>query len=357
MRVIPPVLIDDAKLTSSSAAEPHAPAAYSAGTIYAVGDIVQVAADFTIYESLVNTNLAHTPKSSPTYWRILGPTETAYNAGTTYALGDTVYSASTHRCYESLVAANLGNPLPVLPETTNTQWLDVGPTNKWAMLDLSRNTQTVHASPLTVVIAPGERINSIGLTGVKATSLTISATSVTGGGTVYGPVTFDLRTREVGDGYMYFFEPFSSKVSKVVFDVPPYTDIIVTITLSDTSGNVKCGAAVFGTYVNLGAAQYRGRSDGLNFSTITRDVWGNATLVQRRTVPKVNVVTIIDSVLVNRAMDARIALNAKACLWSGLDDTTSDWYEMFAILGVYKQFEIEAALMEKAQITLELEEI
>lgn len=357
MRVTPPVLITDAKLTSSGAVEPHAPAAYAGGTTYALGDIALVAADFTIYESLAGTNLGHTPSSSPTWWRILGPTETAYNAGTTYGLGDTASSAATHRCYESLAAGNIGNPLPVSPETTTTKWLDVGPTNKWAMFDLARNTQTVRASPLTVVIAPGERVNTVGLTGILGNSLVISATSVTGGGAVYNSGTIDLNTREVADGYDYSFAPFGTRPSYAVFDIPSYSDIIITVTIAATSGNVKCGAMVVGTYVYLGDVQYHAKNDGLNFSSITRDVWGNATLVPRRTIPKTNQALMLPSNRVTKAMAARVALNAVPCLWTGLDDTTSDWFEMLAIMGIYKQFEIDASLPEVATITLELEEI
>jgi len=403
MRVTPPIEITDALLTSSGAAEPHAPADYAGGTTYAIGDIVKVPADFTIYESLASGNAGHAPGTSPTWWRIIGVTETAYNAGTTYALGDTVYSASTHRCYESLAAGNTGNPLPVLPETTTTKWLDVGPTNKWAMFDLSRNTQTVHASPLVVVVAPGQRINTVGLTGIKGSTLTLKATSVTGGGTVYplpydsaasysagdcvtvglstcyqsltdnnsgnspasspsdwavsAGAVYDLSTRNIFDGYTYFFDPFGYRASNVVFDVPAYSDIIVTITLEDTSGNVKIGSAVFGTYTDLGAVQMHAASDGINFSATTRDAYGNVTLIPRRTVPKTNQVCLLDSNKVNRARAARTDLNAKAALWTGIDDSTSDWFETYAIMGFYKVFQIEAFQHDKAAITLELEEI
>lgn len=404
MRVTPPILITDAKLTSSGAAEPHAPSAYAGGTTYAIGDIVKVVADFAIYESLVSSNTGHAPATSPLYWRQIGPLEdTAYSAASTYALGDVVYSATYHRCYESLQAGNIGKPLPVPPETETAWWLDVGPTNKWAMFDLSRNTQTVNASPLVVVLTPGERINTIGLTGLKGSSLTLKATSVGGGGTVYplqydasasydegdcvteafglcyqslvgsnsgnlpsthpadwavvGGAVFDLTTREVIDGYTYFFEPFSTRISNVVFDVPAYSDIIVTITLTDTSGNVKIGSCILGTNVYLGAVLTHARSDGINFSSITRDLYGNATLVPRRTVPKTNQTLTLDSSRVNRVMAARTALNATPCLWTGLDDSTSDWFETLVILGVYKQFEIEIVTNDKALVTLELEEI
>lgn len=401
MRVTPPVPLVDVNFVSSTAAEPTAPATYAGGTMYALGDIVKVVADFAIYESLQNTNSNNTPNVSPLWWRQIGPTEIAYDVGYAYSIGDTCYSAATHHCYEAL-AAGTGNPLPVLPETKTTKWLDIGPTNRWAMLDGSRNTQTVQASPMTVVIAPGQRINTVGITGIKGNTVIIKATSVNGGGTVYplaydatktyaknecmtvgfatcyqsladGNVghaapdaawwqvvtgaVFDLRKRLVYDGYMYFFEPFTTGISKVVFDVPPYSDIIVTITITDTSGNVKCGSVVFGTYVYLGKIQYHSKSDGLNFSTITRDAWGTATLVPHRTVPKLNCTTDLDSSYVTKAMDTRVALNAVPALWTGLDDSTSDWFEMVEILGIYKQFELEAMIQDHATLTLEVEEI
>jgi hypothetical protein len=400
MRVTPPVVINT--ITSSTAAEPHAPAAYAGGTTYALGAIISVAADFAIYESLADSNTGNTPSTSPIWWRAIGVTETAYNAATTYALGDTVSSASTHRVYESLAAGNLGNPLPVLPETTTTKWLDVGPTDKYACVDLSRNTQTVTASPMTVVFAPGERINTIGVVGMSANELVLKATSVSTGGIVYplpysatttyaagecmtvGLTTcyqslvdgnighaapdasywtvvtgyvFDLNTRQVADAYDYAFEPFSTDTARVVFDVPPISDVVITVTLSATAGNVKLGGIVVGTYIYIGEAQYEAGNDGLNFSTISRDLYGNATLVKRRTLPKTSQQLVLPSYRVNKAMAARVLLNATPALWTGLDDASEYYFDMLTILGVYKQFEIKARNMDKAVINLELEEI
>ncbi len=121
MRVIPPLPITDAILTSSTCAEP------SAG-------------------------------------------EAVYNAATTYAVGDVVIVAADHRTYQSLQAGNLANT----PITSPTWWLDIGASNRWKMFDLLRNTQTEQASPLTVVLTPGLRVNSLALLGLVADSVTVS---------------------------------------------------------------------------------------------------------------------------------------------------------------------------------------
>ena len=355
MRVVPPLKITDALLTSSGVVEPAAPAAYNPATAYAAGDIVAVAADFTIYESLEDANTGHTPKSSPTWWRILGPTETAYNAATAYALGDTVYSADTHRCYESLQAGNTGNPLPVPPETQTAWWIDVGPTNKWAMFDLLRNTQTVCASPLTVTVTPGQRIDSVALLGLAATSVTVELTN--GGATTYYTRTEDLNAREIADWYDYFFEPFGWRPSVVLFDLPPFSDGVLNVTIANSIGNAKCGALVVGSYQYIGAAQYNGESDALNFSTVDRDAYGTATLVRRRSIPKATISTIVNKGVVNAIRDLRTALNAEPAVWSGWDDTSDDYAEAFLILGFYRKFTINAAYPTDAVVGLELEEI
>lgn len=361
MRVTPSVLTT-ATVFTTGAAEPHDPAAYAAGTTYGFGAIVKVVADFKIYESLQAGNVGHTPSTSPLWWRILGTTETAYNAATTYSLGDTCFGS--HRCYESLAAGNVGNPLPVLPETQTTKWIDVGPTNKYAMFDLAANTQTVLASPLTVVITPGQRINTMGLAGLAANQVQISATSVLGGGAVYPNAfsasstgIFDLNTRIVNDGYDYAFEPFSTMPSMVVFDLPPYSDIIVTIVISATSGNVKCGSCVMGTFIYLGDSQYGASNDGMNFSTVTRDLYGNATLVPRRTLPKTDQKLTVSATRVNKVKAARVLLNAVPALWTGLDDGTSNYFDMLTILGIYNKFTISAPHNAVAEVTLGLEEI
>ena len=361
MRVTPSVLTASTTFTSG-AAEPHDPAAYAGGTTYGYGVIVKVVADFKIYESLQPGNVGHTPSTNPLWWRILGPTEVAYSAATTYGLGDTC--SANHRCYESLAASNVGNPLPVLPETQTTKWIDIGPTNKYAMFDLSANTQTVLASPLTVVITPGQRINTIGLCGLSTNQVQIRATSVMGGGTVYPSAysesstgIFNLNTRIVADGYDYAFEPFSTMPSMVVFDLPPYSDIIVTITISATSGNVKCGSCVMGTYIYLGDSQFGASNDGLNFSTVTRDLYGNATLVPRRTLPKTDQKLMVSASRVNKVKAARVLLNATPALWTGLDDGMNAYFDMLTILGIYNKFTIGAVYNDMAEVTLGLEEI
>lgn len=301
MRVVPPLPITDSVLTSSTCAEPHA-------------------------------------------------SETAYAAGTSYAIDDVVVVAAEHKTYQSLQAANTGHA----PASSPAWWLDIGASNRWKMFDLLRNTQTEQASPLTVVITPGVRVNSLVLLGLIADAVAVSIDS--GGATVYEH-TQNLSTREVLDWYDYFFEPFTHQVSVALFDLPPYTDAVVTAAITSASGNVKCGSLVIGTYVYIGEVDHNAESDALNFSVVERNVFGDSLLIPRRSVPKTNQTVWCKKDRVDKVRELRTLLNAAPAFWSGVDDSADGWYEALAILGYYRRFTINITQPDDAVITLELEEI
>jgi hypothetical protein len=284
--------------------------------------------------------------------------ETAWNSGTTYALGDRRYLASTHRIYESLQAGNLNHD-PTLdtqgdPDNPPVWWLDVGPTNQHAMFDLLRNTQTEAASPLVVVLTPGTRVDALGLVGLEAETVVVAMT--VDAVEVYSH-TEDLNTRDVFDFYSYFFEPFSAKKSMVLFDLPPYTTGVITITISSSSGTVKCGGCVVGLQSYIGAIEYDAEDDVLNFSRVDRAFDGTAQLLQRRSIPKTIQRVWADKSRVNKIRALREDLNAVPALWCGLDDDTHGYFEALLILGIYKRFTINLSHPDQALIGLELEEI
>lgn len=282
--------------------------------------------------------------------------EATYSAGATYALGATVISTTTHRVYESLQASNTGNALPVPPETQTDWWIETGVTNRWAALDSARNTQSVGASPMVVVIAPGARINSVAVMGMEADTLRIEM--INDSVVVYDK-SFDLKLRRVRDGYEYCFKPFGLQPSVLQFDLPPFFAAQVRVTLTRATGSVKLGSVVVGNYIYLGAMQQGAENDALNFSTIDRDLYGTAALVPRRTLPVTTQTCIIEKQHVTDLLDARVRLNAVPAVWSGLDDLGSnDWFEAFLILGIYKRFSINSQHSEShALVTLNLEEI
>lgn len=301
MRVITPLEINDARLTSSTIAEPDAG-------------------------------------------------ETAWNAATSYVLGDVVIRTTTHKKYENILAGVDAG----VPESTPTRWIEIGATNRWAMFDTLRNTQSIKASPVTIVLTPGARVDSIGLLSLDAETFTITA--VVGAETVYSH-SQELNTREVLNWYYYYFAEYSNIPNVVLFDIPPYSNAVITITLTSVS-DVKAGAIVIGNQTYLGKAVYGAVSEETNFSRIEREVTGEAILLKRRSIPKINIQTLADKSLINKIRDTRKSLNAVNAVWSGLDDKVANkHFETLLLLGVYKRFEIDINQPDNVLINFEIEEM
>lgn len=360
MNVIPPLTITDAILTSSTVPEAVA-ATYSGATTYAAGALAGLVSVYgspqLVYRSKADGNLNNplpvVPATTTAWWEYAGTVYPAYNSGSSCGLGGIVSSVGTdvHLLYESLVNPNTGNPL-----SDTTKWLASGPTNKWAMFDLLRNTATIAPLILTNVLTPATRVDSICLAGMVNVTTAV-VTVVSSAVTVYTSTT-DLTNREVLDWYDYYFLTFSTQPTLALFDLPPYTNAIITVTLSVATGNVECGACVLGSYVYIGDVQYEAESDVLNFSTVTRDfAGGTALMVQRRNVPKTIQQIMVAKNRVNKIRLLRDALAGTPAVWSALTDSTHDYFDAFLIIGFYKKFSINARHPEHATISLELEEI
>jgi hypothetical protein len=278
--------------------------------------------------------------------------EVTWSGATAYNVGDEVILTSTHLRYECLVAHSNRNPATDM--ATPPAWLVKGPTNRMAMFDLLRNTQTEFASPLTVTVTPGRRANSIAMLGLVADTAAITVKS--GGAVVYSH-TETLLSRQSLGWYDFFYGEFTARPSMVLWNLPPFTDAEITITLTRAAGPVKCGACVFGTYEYIGEVQYDAESDTLNFSKIDRKFDGTAELKPRRNVPKTNQTLLAEKSRTNKIRALRDRLNATPAVWSGLDDDQDGYFEALFILGIYKRFSINLAHATNTVISLELEEI
>lgn len=87
---------------------------------------------FAVTDANLTSNVAETDASE-------------YASTATYAAGATamwtVGTGATHHVYESIVSGNVGNAL-----TDTSKWLDLGPTNRFAMFDQKNGTSTTNAT-------------------------------------------------------------------------------------------------------------------------------------------------------------------------------------------------------------------
>ena len=230
-KVIRPVTITEAMLTSTNVTD--STAEYSSATTYAVDDLVKV-------------------------------TSTAGGA-----------SADTNKIYKSKTGSNTGND----PVTDTTNWEEVSSTNDWKMFDQVPQDQSSRAETMTIVLTPGQTINSFSLINVEAEQVVISATSAEGGGTVYNQTYGLIDDSLIGDWYEYFFEPAAYQSDFVVTDLPVYPDIVVTITITNTGGTVLVGALIIGQAAEIGSAAIGTQFGLTDYSTVNIDANGRFTIV------------------------------------------------------------------------------
>jgi hypothetical protein len=241
-----------------------------------------------------------------------------------------------------------------LPEVTPSKWVEVGPTNRWAMFDLSRSTGSEVNTSVTLVLTPGTRVNSIGITGCSALSVDITVT--VGAETTYSS-SDDLFYRFTTSWYSFFVGPFKYKTNFAKVNIPPSLSSVITITFNMPSTGGSIGSIVLGNRVSIGDVQVRPTIEAINFSVVERDVYGNSILIPRRNVPKTTQSLFTSKSNVNKLMQLRSDLNAKPALWIGLEDETDGYYDSLLILGIYTEFSIAMNNPGYALINLTLEEI
>jgi hypothetical protein len=284
--------------------------------------------------------------------------ESVWNIATGYAAGNQVYVASTHKIYECTTAST-GAPSPeVAVLRTDSKWIEVGSTNRWGMFDLYRNTTSTSTSPITFSLTPGVSVDSIAILGlVQVSSIVITATSVTGGGQVFSK-SFNTSERSTFSWYEYFFGTFYTNSTVIAFDLPSqYTDLVITVVCSGY-GTIGVGAVVIGTSKYIGSLQNGASNEALNFSIIDRDSWGDAVLVPRRSIPKTVQTTYIDKSLLKEVHTTKDLLDAVPAVWSGLDDSLDhDYFHVMIILGFYRSFTFDLNNPIGVMCNIELEEI
>ena len=270
----------------------------------------------------------------------------AWNAVTAYAVDAIVLLASTNRLYQRLVAGTTATS----PELDTTNWLDIGPTNKWAMFDSEISTVTTATTTLTTVLKPGY-VNSLALFGLVGQTLTVTVRNGLAGPVVYGPKVINLDGTVIGDWYMYFFEPFVQLAEVVLTDLVPYEDAHITITL-DGTGTVACGICLIGTFYTLGDTEFGANVSIIDYSRKETDAFGVTTFVRRAYSKRMNARMMLDTAQINKVQRVLADLRATPCAWIGTDESG---FEPLTVYGFYRDFSIDVAYPTKSYCSLEVE--
>lgn len=270
----------------------------------------------------------------------------AWSGATTYTTGQVVIAG--HRVWESLQSSNL-NHNPVTDTSDPPYWLDVGPTNRWAMFDQVVNTRSSGAAPIVVELQPGI-INAIGLIELQGTSARVQMHD---GATQVYDQTRSLDGTPILDWYDYFFEPYDV-ASEVLFEgLPQYLTGIVTVTIAGT-GTVACGGLIAGNAYSLGGVEYGATAGITDYSRKETNAFGVTTLVRRSYSRRSSQRLRLPKAQVRRVAALLADLRATPCLWIGVEDDT-DSYAPLVVFGWYRDWQIEVAYARESLCSLEIE--
>lgn len=204
----------------------------------------------------------------------------AWSATTAYAIGNRVNIGQYD--YEALVANTNRNP--ETDTVTPAAWLNLGPSNRWAMFNKrigktwQVGTTTTNPNTIDITFVPGRAINSIGLVGVVADKVTVQM--IVGGIVVY---TRDLvmSSKTAMDWYEYYYGDFVTRDNLAYTDLPSYSNASIRVLVDNTGETAEVGMMILGQQSTIGWAIW-GTGIGLeNYSLSDVDDFGNITQIER----------------------------------------------------------------------------
>ena len=274
----------------------------------------------------------------------------AWSAGTTYALGDTrIYVvADTHWIVESLQNSNTGHTPTGLD--SDTWWLKIGATNRWKMFDGVIQSQTSAADEIAVtLVSATERVDSVALFNIDCASAHVTVTDATDG-LVYDETVSMVSASGITDWYAYFFEPIT-RISDYVFtELPPYLNADIDVTLTATGGTALCGACVIGLSRDIGSTQVGAQVGIQDYSIKQQDAYGNYSILERAYNKRAVFQVKVENTLIDEMQTILAGYRATPVVYVGTDE-----YASTMIYGFYKDFSTVIEYQDVSILSIELE--
>ena len=271
--------------------------------------------------------------------------EVVYVAGTTYTIGQRVILVSTHTLYESLQNSNVGHS----PDVSPTWWVPVSKTNRFRMFDQINNSVSTHATVIDTTITAGEIVNSLALLNLVAQTIRVRMTDPIDG--LVFDTTFQMQSPpSAADWWSYYFEPIYNKTD-LYTTLPSYGAAAIRVEVNQSGVPASVGVMLLGRSNLIGDGVQYGASLGIqDYSRKERNEFGDLILVERSFSKKASFRMFVPNsqrAAVNRLLTQ---YRAKPCLWIGIAGE-EDTY----IYGIYKEFAFIIEFVDNSVLTLDLE--
>lgn len=269
----------------------------------------------------------------------------AWSAGTVYSVGQTVIRTGTHRIYRRLLAGSS----PTAPELDPTNWQDIGPTNRWAPFDSAVGSlATTAGTSITYTLTPGQTITSIALLDLDADGVLVSVS--VSGSTVYSRTWAPaVSPTSMGSWFSYFFDPFERRGSLVILDLPAYPTAVISITLTGTAP-LAVGTIVIGTAYDLGTTLTGTKVGITDYSVKNTDEFGVTTLVERSYAKRMETQLVVPTGQASTVARRLAAARATPAIWIGEQDI-----DAAIVYGWPRDWAIELSYPQVSYISLSID--
>jgi len=281
-----------------------------------------------------------------TYSNILEDEHPFWGDDTSYnALDRVIYE---HKIYERIVAGTTPTP----PNLDQSNWLDLGATNKYRMFDNIMSSVSSRVGGIQFTLTPNQVVNGIALLNVNASTVRVVMNDPVEG-VVYDQ-TRELRSSsEVTDYFSYFFAPLVSLTdlnTAVFLDLPSKPTATITVYISSGAALVEVGEVVYGIQSIIGRTNY-GTSIGIkSYSRKDIDEFGKVTVVKRKNSKYCEYDVDIDNtnlVFVQRLFQD---IDSVPCVFIGNPDM-----EELIVYGFYSDFKSTISFPTVSKCTLRVE--
>lgn len=381
MKIIAPITITDSILISSNVSEAENPAWSSTG-VYATGDYVNyvITNVHKVYKSLVGatstvtmtianpcvvtwtgvlpsvntpvvfstTGALPTGLTAGTVYYVLNPTGSVFNVAATVG-GAAIVTTGTQSGIHTAKASANNNHNPYSDTLSSTYWIDTGATNKYKLHDVSIQSQTINATTITNSYQMSGRCNAVAALNIDAATILVKVTDSTDG-IVYNKTTSLASFVGVDSWYNWFFEPIV-RINNIAFiDLPAYSNSLIEITMSASSGNVGVGGLVLGNFKNIGYTQYGMKFDTQSYSTKTQDAFGNYLVVPRAYRKLLDASVMINATYVDQVLRLLTTYRDTPIVYMG-----SGFYEADLIYGFYRSASVVVNYRDSSLLNISIE--
>lgn len=252
-------------------------------------------------------------KSSENFKLYIGTNSSLHTLGQSYVEGDEVVVSSTHKRYRA-TTKTIEHPESGLSKVPPT-WIEVGPTNRWAMFGTLILNKTKSASDFTVELTPTELYDTVaffGMSGVENVRVEVIKDDLT---VAYDETFNVIDLSSIIDHYTYVFYQLAYIDDFVVKDLPPFINSTLRITFEGS--DMEVGVAPFGFGQDMGVTVIDTSSNTLDYSRQEFDEFGNLEFVERPVV-SYNTYEVDVSKILAQGVERKLkSLRAENAVWVG----------------------------------------